>query len=178
MITGKITLSGKSGTGKGTVGELLTKRLEYDFISVGDYSREYAAERGMTIDEFQKYCKEHPEKDKEIDKKFADKCNNSTNLIVDWRLGFHFLNHSFNVYLKVSEEIAAKRIAGRSTQNEKKDFKSIMEKDNNMKERFIEVYGVDFTNESYYDLVINTGEMDSKQIVDKIISEYTKWSEQ
>ena len=120
-IEGKITLSGKSGTGKGTVGKLLAERLNYEFISAGDYSREYA-ERvyHLSIDDFQKLCTQRPDIDKKTDKVFTEQCNNSTNLIVDWRLGFHFIKDSFNVYLKVSDEIAAKRIAGRPEQNEKK----------------------------------------------------------
>ena len=53
-----------------------------------------------------------------------------------------------------------------------------MEKDNNMKNRFIELYELDFTDENHYDLVVNTNEMNIEEIVAAIISKYSKWSAQ
>jgi len=38
----RITLSGFAGTGKSTVGKILANELEFEFISVGDFSREFA----------------------------------------------------------------------------------------------------------------------------------------
>ena len=57
MIKGKITLSGKSGTGKTSVGKLLASKLGYELVSVGKFSREFAKSKyGMSIDEFQVYA--------------------------------------------------------------------------------------------------------------------------
>ena len=55
----KITLSGFAGTGKSTVGKILGDKLGYEFVSVGDFSRDYAQKMGLTINEFQKKCKKN-----------------------------------------------------------------------------------------------------------------------
>ena len=49
----KITLSGFAGTGKSTVGKMIQEKLNFEFISIGNYTRNYAKETyGMTINEF------------------------------------------------------------------------------------------------------------------------------
>lgn len=179
MIKGKITLSGKSGTGKTSVGNLLASKLGYELVSVGKFSREFAKSKyGMSIDEFQDKCKQEPELDKYIDREFEKQCNERTNLIIDWRLGFHFVKNAFKVYLTASDNICFERIRNRNENNENKDPESIQKKDNEIRERFIDLYGVDLTDTGHYDLIINTDNFSPELIVDKIISEYTKWSEQ
>jgi len=49
-----ITMSGKNGSGKGTVSKLLAEKLGYEYISIGNMKRELATAMGMTISEFNK----------------------------------------------------------------------------------------------------------------------------
>jgi len=51
-----ITISGLPGSGKTTVAKKLSKKLNYEFISVGDLKGQFAKEKGMTIDEFMRKC--------------------------------------------------------------------------------------------------------------------------
>lgn len=60
---------------------------------------------------FKIYCPEKPELDKIVDDKFKAYCNSNNNLVVDYRLGFHFVEKAFHVLLTVTEEEATKRIA-------------------------------------------------------------------
>ena len=65
----KITLSGLAGSGKTTVGELIKSNLGYNFVSIGNYSRQFAKNNyNMTINEFQEKCKQEPELDFQLDK--------------------------------------------------------------------------------------------------------------
>ena len=110
MIT-KITLSGFAGSGKSTIGKNLQEALHFEFISVGNFSRKLAKEEyGMTINEFQQQCKDNPALDAEIDQKFQASCNSRDRLIIDYRLGFKFVQNAFHVLLKVSDAVAANRI--------------------------------------------------------------------
>ncbi|MEA3452432.1 MAG: cytidylate kinase family protein [Bacteroidota bacterium] len=175
----KITLSGLAGSGKTTIGKLLAEKLSYKFISLGNFARKIAKEKyNMNINEFQNYCSKHPEIDYEIDNEFKKYCNETNKIIIDYRLGFHFIDNALNVFLKVSEGEAAKRLfrAKRSSefgiQNED-DIKQTMNKRNiKMKERFIKIYNVDFTELSNYDTIIDTDKFtEFSDIVNLITSE-------
>jgi len=45
-------MSGKAGSGKGTVSKLLAEKLDYKYISIGNMKRELATTMGLTISEF------------------------------------------------------------------------------------------------------------------------------
>jgi predicted cytidylate kinase len=171
----RIILSGFAGTGKTTVGKILAEKLKYEFISVGDFSRQFAFKNyGLTINEFQQKCKDEPELDKQIDEKFQEYCNNKEKLVIDYRLGFKFIKNSFNVFLSVSDEIAINRIKNSNRQNEKIDSQSISNRNSEMKNRFMILYGVDFTDEKFYDLKLSTDGQSPETIADEIINEFNK----
>lgn len=171
----KITLSGVAGSGKSTVGQIIKEKLNYEFISVGNYSREFASkELGLTINEFQEYCKSRPELDNQIDDKFKKECNSKENVVIDYRLGFHFVKNAFHVLLKVSDENASLRINANGRMNEETSSQAIKDRNKQMKERFIEKYAVDFTNENNYDLIINTDGLQPEDIATQIIGEFQK----
>jgi len=176
----KITLSGLAGSGKTTIGKLLAKKLSFEFISLGNFARKIAKnEFNMNINEFQNYCYDHPEIDNEIDNKFKDYCNKTNNLIVDYRLGFYFIKNSLNVFLDVPENEAVNRLlkANRTSEFKKQtkdNIRKMMNKRNiQMKDRFIRIYNLDFTDKSNYDIVINTIKyFDINEIVNIIIKNF------
>jgi predicted cytidylate kinase len=159
----KITLSGLAGSGKSTIGKLLAAKMDYQFISIGNYSREYAKEKfNLDINEFQAFCKEHPEEDLAIDKHFASKINSSKGMVVDYRLGHKFINNALHVYLDVSEDEAVKRLLNAKRTKEFKEQKvefirgEMNKRNNAMRKRFMDIYQTDFININNYDLIINT----------------------
>jgi len=170
MNKNRITLSGFAGTGKSTIGRVFSEKYGYEFISVGNFSRDFAAkEYGMTINQFQEKCKNDPELDRKIDNLFREECNNKTNIVVDYRLGFKFINDAFHVLLLASDNIAASRISQAKRENEDTDIKSINERNALMKQRFIDSYGVDFTDNRNYHMVINTDNLTPEEIAYLII---------
>ena len=143
----------------------MAKELGYEFQSVGNVAREYAdKEFGLSINEFQDLCRQKPELDDYVNLNFAEYCNKTEKIVADFRLGFHFVEKSFNVFLKCSAEIAAKRLQNDNRGKEKTDFASIAKRNVEMRDRFIEKYGVDFTAENNYDLVIDTDYLTSENL--------------
>jgi predicted cytidylate kinase len=166
----KITLSGKAGAGKSTVGKILAEKLDFEFISIGNWTREYALKNhNMNINQFQEYCSLHPEDDKLNDIKMSESCNLKDNRIIDYRLGFHFIKNSFNIYLNVTDAVAFARINNANRINEDITKDDIDKRNQEMCFRFIKTYGVDINNLKNYDLVINTDQLTPEQIVNKII---------
>jgi len=171
MKANKITISGYAGTGKSTVGRMLAERLGYRFLSVGNFAREFAEkEFGMSINEFQTKCKEEPNLDDFVNLRFSGLCNGEENIVADFRLGFRFVENSLNILFVLSEEEAFKRLAGADRKMEQIDFESMRVRNENMRRRFIEKYGVDFADENNYDLVIDTGEKTPGEVVWQILA--------
>ena len=166
----KITISGYAGTGKSTVGEMLAEKLNYEFLSVGNFAREFAEkEFGMSINEFQAKCKEEPALDDSINFKFRDICNSKENFVADFRLGFYFVKKSFNILFELSEAEAFERLSKANRKMEQLDLESVKKRNEDMRQRFIEKFGVDFADKNNYDLVIDTSKKTPIEIMEQIL---------
>lgn len=171
----KITLSGFAGSGKSTIGKIIGEQLNFEFISVGNYSRAFAKrEFGLSINQFQEKRKEIPNIDKVIDEQFKKECNSKNNIIVDYRLGFNFIQNALHVLLKVSDEQASLRINSAKRKGELTNSEAIKERNQVMRMRFKETYNVDFTNEDNYDLVIETDDLTTNEVANIILNFYKK----
>lgn len=168
-----ITLSGEVASGKSTIGKLLADKLNFRFVSIGNRTRDCAKSLGIDIVTFQKQCLSNPEIDKSIDKQFSAECNSSGNLVIDYRLGFKFIRNSFNIFLKVSEESAIERLKAANRANE--THQTLRLRNQSFKNQFQNSYGIDYTVESHYDLVINVADYQSPdEIVQFIINSLPK----
>ena len=175
-----ITITGDLGSGKSTVSKLLKERLKYDYVYTGKVQREIANRHRMTTLELNIYAESHPEIDAEIDSVFKS-LNESSRLIVDSRLAWFFIPQSFKVFLKTDLPVAIHRISGdkdrinenyASMEEATGDIVARKESEN---KRYMELYGADCTDESHFDLVIDTSQITPEQVVDMITSEYEQW---
>jgi radical S-adenosyl methionine domain-containing protein 2 len=166
-IPTRITLSGAVASGKSTIGKLLAQKLNYDFVSIGNKTREVAAKKSLSIIEFQRECLLNPALDLQIDQQFSEECNNREGLVIDYRLGFKFVKNAFHIFFKISEEIAIERLKIANRENE--TFQTLHERNDSFKNQFLYTYDVDYTNEENYDLVINVGKHSTPEhILDEI----------
>jgi predicted cytidylate kinase len=171
----RITLSGLAGSGKSTIGKQLAKELKLEFHSMGELSRKKAGEKNMSIPEYQNYLNENPEVERKNDIEFSDEMNKKKEFILDYRLGFHFIKKSYNIYLSVGNRVAYNRIRGRKGRDENyfnmsraQVLRKIKERNEASRSRLLELYNVDFTDKLKYDLVIDTNKFSVKEIVRQI----------
>lgn len=151
----KIVLSGTAGSGKSRIGTMLAEKTNVPFLSMGNFSRNYAEkEFGMDILSFQELCNADPSIDVKLEDAFIADCNSIPQAIIDYRLGFHFIPGAFAVLLTVSDEEAIRRVQAGNRVNE--DALTIPERNRIMRERFLKNYQLDFTDPENYDLVIAT----------------------
>jgi predicted cytidylate kinase len=176
-----ITIGGRSGAGKTSVGRALAKKLGYKFYSMGDLRGRMAMERGLTIDELNEIGKKEDWTDKEADeyqKKIGQK---EDNFVVEGWLSFHFIPHSFKIFLDVNLETAARRIFKNQRPDETHQStisgvaKMVSKRMKESRARYKKYYGVDCFCEERYDLVINTTNLTIGQVVNEIISELKIW---
>jgi len=167
----RITLGGVAGSGKSTVAKIISDRIGVPFASVGKFAREVAEqEYGVTINEFQKLSAEKPELDARIDTHIQEWCDQNTTFVVDYRLGFKFVKNALRVLLTVSDPVAAARIQAASRKGENTDAATICDRNEMMRVRFLEKYGVDFTDPKHYDLIVPTDDLTPSEIADMILT--------
>lgn len=170
-----ITVSGKPGSGKSTVAKLVAKKLKLRHYSIGDFMREIALKRGMTLLELSKIAEKDKTIDKELDEK-QKKLLKEDNFIIDSRLGFYFFPNSIKVFLDVTLEEGARRILEHKRKEERENI-SIKETEKNIKRRLISEkrrykrdYNVDFLDKKNFDIIVDTTNLDAEKVADIIVN--------
>lgn len=179
-----ITIAGKLGSGKSSAAKKVASMLSLEHFSSGDFLREVAAGRGLTIKELMIAAESNPQIDHDIDQVLQGK-SSAENLIIDSRLAFYWIPESFKVYLEIDPDIAANRMLIDLDTNESRQQSehalNIEEMKTNMIERhesdirrYKKLYDINHTDHKHFDLVINTGlpENNLEVVVKKIIEGY------
>ena len=183
-----ISISGLPGSGKSTVGKMLSEKLGFERIYMVWILRKIADNKGITILELMKQADSDSSIDEEVDKMVADYGRKKDNFIMESRTAFHFIPDSLKVFVKVNLDEGAKRIfkdldkeerseedKANSVGNLRKMLEQRAEID---KERYQKYYGIDYTDPTNYDLVIDSTNLTPEEVVDKIMVEAEKIKEQ
>ncbi len=183
-----ITIAGKLGSGKSSTAKMVAQILGYEHHSTGDFMRAIADERGISLAELSKIAEEDASIDKELDDNNI-KIGNMENIVLDSRLGFHFIPESFKVFLDLDQEIASQRILEDKKLNSNRHteasgnfdtVESIAEKIKlrleSERKRYKDLYNIDDqTAPNNFNLVIDTEKIPLEEVSRKIIDEYNKW---
>lgn len=170
-----VTISGMIGSGKSTVASALAKKLKFKHLSTGDVMRKIAEEKGITPVELNRLAEKDPSFDRMIDSKTAELGKKEDDFVMDSRLAFHFIPKSIKIFLDVSLDIAAKRIFTQKRAKEKENISlsatkaNIKEREASELKRYRQMYNLDYTKHSNFDLVVDTSDTDVNQIVKKIM---------
>lgn len=183
-----ITIAGSLGSGKSTTAKKVSEILNYKHFSTGDFMRAIADEKGVPLAELSKMA----ETDTSIDKMLDDRnieIGEKENIVLDSRLGFHFIPDSFKVFLELDQSVASERILHDKNFNPNRHKESdgafdtresIKEKINfrldSERKRYKELYNInDHTARENFDLVINTEKIPLEEVCKKVIEEYNNW---
>ncbi|HLD57434.1 MAG TPA: cytidylate kinase family protein [archaeon] len=170
-----ITIAGNLGSGKSTVAKILANELGYKHYSMGDLQRSIAKKRGITLVELQKLEEKDPSIDKEVDQTQVDLGKQQDNFVIDSRIGWHFIPHSVKIFLKVSDQEAARRIFNQKREDEKynktleQTLSGIKSRKTSELKRFKEYYNLDYEDVSNYDLVVDTTKINPAQVAQKVL---------
>lgn len=183
-----ITIAGSLGSGKSSTAKRLANILDYTHYSTGDLMRSIATERGISLVELNKLS----ETDMSIDKKLDNnnlQIGTMENIVLDSRLGFHFIPDAFKVFLELDGETASERILADKKNNpnrSKEDsgsfdskesiIESINTRHQSERKRYKDLYNIeDVTSPDNFDLVINTKNNSLEEVCKIITDEYNNW---
>ncbi|MDF2866379.1 MAG: hypothetical protein K0R72_1197 [Clostridia bacterium] len=177
-----ITLTGDIASGKGVVSHILQAKLNYEIYKNGEYFRELARQHNMSIKDFNIYVESHKEIDLQIEKSAELYAKEHDNLIVDARLGWYAIPHSFKVYLTVDLEVAAHRVFNDSNRGKVEEYTDLEHAASEIAERFklendryFKIYNIRKDDMSNYDYVLNTTNISPEEAAQNILTEYFKW---
>ena len=115
-----ITISGNLGSGKSTMGKILSENLNLSVYASGDVMRHLAQKKNMDINEFVEFLSSHKEYDALIDNEVANIAKEKNNLLFVSRMAWYFIPQSFKVFLYVDESVGAERIINDKLRNAEK----------------------------------------------------------
>jgi cytidylate kinase len=173
-----ITISGDPGSGKSTVAKAVAKELSLKHFSAGDFMREMAESKGISLLELGKLAEKDPSIDKEIDERNKHLALKD-DFVIDSRLAFHFIPKAIKIFLKVDLKVAAKRtwkdIVAQKRHTEKQlnseteVYDAIVKRQQNEIERYKKYYGIDFLSGKNYDLVLDTTNLTIEESIQKVL---------
>ena len=182
-----ITINGFPGSGKSSTADLVAKKLGFKRFSSGDFMRNIALKRGISLNELSLLAEKDDTIDIDIDNEVR-KAGEMENIVIDSRLAFHWIPNSFKVYLDLPTEIAKDRIANNLKTNKLRQeseghsnveeiYKKITERLESEKKRYMDLYKVDHTDKQNFDLIVDTNKNNLEQVVEIIVKGYKNWQE-
>lgn len=168
-----IILGGLAGSGKSTASAALARMFKLRRVSAGDIFRKIAKERNMDLIALGRYAEKHPTFDKVLDKRLLAEAKKGR-VILDGRAAA-FLSKkagikALRVFLSVDPKVSAKRVAVRDGVSVAKALKSSRLREQEIARRLKALYGLDTSDTTAYDAVIETDGYSPKEVV-KLIAQ-------
>jgi len=161
-----VTISGPPGSGKSHCASRLAELYRIPHHSAGSIFRSIAKERGLSIEELSKVSASDPSVDREIDLR-TEGYARAGGCILEGRLVSWFSGGvpKLSFYLTAPFEVRARRIAEREGIPIEEAVIRTKDRQENERQRYLSIYGIDISDLSGYDFVVNTSIWGKDEIV-------------
>lgn len=179
-----ITIAGLPGSGKSSTSKGVAAALGYEHFSSGDLFRKIAAERGLSIEEINFAAEKQKEIDHQVDESLVKIGKEKEHLVIDSRMAFHWIPDSFKVFLDLDLKMGAERTLaqiqreGRTSQvgsSVEEVYENTVKRQESEQKRYANLYRIDVTDKSHFDLVIDTETHDLNGVIGIVIAAYKEW---
>ena len=171
-----ITISGRAGSGKSTIGRLLAKKLHCKFYSMGDVRRKMAREMGLTILQLNRLAEKDPSSDVKVDRYQSKLAKKEKKFVIDSRLGYLFIPESIKIFLDADINVRAKRIFKDSLRGKEEKTlsalqtkKELIAREKSDIKRYRKLYRTNPYEPKHYDLLVNTTKSAPAEIIRTIL---------
>src|SRR5262249_51921442 len=106
----RITITGDPGSGKSTFARRVVEKTGYQLITTGNIFRRLAAEKGISLAALNELAEKQAEIDALVDDYLKSLNGQPGHLVLDSRMGWHFIKDSLKIRLTVDPEVAVNRI--------------------------------------------------------------------
>ncbi len=151
-----ITVGGLHGSGRSTNAKLLAESLGLRYISTGILFRERAEELGVSLEEMNRIAEEDPDFDNWLDNRTREE-SRKRGVVIDANLSAWMAEDpDLKIYVTCTFEERVGRIASRECRDYSEVEKETRMREESELERYKEYYGVDVSDLSVYDVILNT----------------------
>jgi len=171
-----ITVSGLASSGKTTGAKTIAQHFKLNYHSAGSIFRGIAEKKGMSLEEFAKVRSD--EIDIEADRETL-KLAIIGNVVLDGRLTGLIAGKwaEVRIFYNPPLEIRAKRFAEREGVDFNTALKKVKERDEADEKKYKKLYGIDLSNLSVYDIIIDNSDWsleDAKRKPIELIEKFLK----
>ena len=178
-----ISITGKLGSGKSTICGKLQDKYGFEIFSTGSINREVARKLGITTLELNERLKIDHSLDDEIDSTVTRISieRKDDKLIFDSRMAWHFAKDTFKVFLTIDPMVAAERVmlnqrgAEERYESVEHACAGLVKRGNVERERFMQIYGVDYFDSNNYNLIVDTTSRTPDEIVNIIMENFESY---
>jgi len=178
-----ITIGGLPGTGTTTVARMICVDLGLRHVYVGKIFREMAAERGMTVEEFNAHVEGDPGIDEQLDLRQIELARGG-GIVLEGRMSCMMLGKAgipaYDVWLTAERGERARRISEREGLPRDEVLERMVAREESERRRYVGLYGFDTFDLAAiadgFDVVIDTTHVPARTVADMVLEEYARWS--
>ncbi len=170
-----ICICGMAGSGKSTVARRIAEHYGLKYLSGGDALKAIAIERGYNAQErgwwesgegmrFLRERMENPDFDEMVDRKLIEMAGEGDVVLDSWTMPW-LLDGGFKIWLEASEEVRAKRVAGRDNLPIGEAVRMIREKEGKTKAIYERLYGFKLGEDMEpFNLIVDVNLLDAEEV--------------
>ncbi len=178
-----IIIAGFAGSGKSTLSELLGHKFSLNVVHASHLLKELQTKSVNELDikntqagsgfweskegqEFLKKREQDFSMDKALDKKLLEIAEKGNVILDSWTMPW-LSKKGFKIWLNVSQQVRAKRVAERDKLPEKEVLEKIKERDKKTADIYKKIYGFEIGKDfTPFNLVIDASDLNEKQVFD------------
>jgi len=172
-----VIISGPPAVGKTTLAKGLASEFGLRYLGGGDILKDMAKGEGFDVGgddwwdtpdgmKFLNRRDENPEFDRAVDDKLSELCKGGGVVITSYTLPW-LVGDAIKIWLDGSHENSAKRMKNRDNMTKEDAFEITRERYDKNKALYKKLYGFEFgKDESVFDGIIDTDDLDAEQVMD------------
>ena len=172
-----LTLSGLPGSGTSTVARRVATELNIDRLDGGSVFRALAEERGVDLAEYARLAEHDESIDRALDDRLTDRALQGA-VLLESRLAGWLVHRAavagLKVWLACDEVERARRVAEREGRDPNEALVHNQAREASERARYLGYYGIDLTDLSIYDLVLDSTDRTPSSLEAEILA--TAWA--
>jgi cytidylate kinase len=171
-----IAIGGLHGTGKSTYARVLAEEFGLRHVSAGQIFRETAKQRNVTLQDLNELARSDPRLDQLIDQKTKEEATKG-GVIIDGQLAAAMAGQRADLRILITspERVRIERISLRDSIPFEEALEKTIQRERAERERYMNYYGIDVTDSSIYDVVVDsslTTIEETTKILKSVVGDY------